>query len=63
MRKTPDIPASDGASALWAQAGDSRLYHFRDGELASQPEDHRVPQALVKAGEISSAELRRHDDL
>jgi PPM family protein phosphatase len=62
MRTTLVILASDGAMALWAHVGDSRLYHFRGGELASQTEDHSVPQALAKAGEISPAEIRHHED-
>lgn len=62
MRTTLAILASDGAVALWAHVGDSRLYHFRDGALRSQTEDHSVPQALAKAGEIRPAEIRHHAD-
>lgn len=62
MRTTLVILAVDGAMALWAHVGDSRLYHFRNGELASQTEDHSVPQALVKAGELRSADIRHHED-
>lgn len=62
MRTTLVILLSDGTQALWAHIGDSRLYHFRDGRIASQTADHSVPQAMVRAGEISAAEIRHHED-
>ncbi|WP_295583881.1 protein phosphatase 2C domain-containing protein [uncultured Lamprocystis sp.] len=62
MRTTVVVLASDGCAALWAHVGDSRLYHFRDGRIRFQTADHSVPQALVKAGEITAAEVRFHED-
>jgi PPM family protein phosphatase len=62
MRTTLVILASDGCTALWAHVGDSRLYHFRNREILSQTEDHSVPQALVKAGEIRPGDIRHHED-
>jgi PPM family protein phosphatase len=62
MRTTLVILASDGSSALWGHVGDSRLYHFRGGRLVAQTEDHSVPQAMVKAGEMRAADIRRHED-
>jgi serine/threonine protein phosphatase PrpC len=51
----------DGA-AIWAHAGDSRLYHFKDGALVSQTLDHSVSQMAVFSGEITQEQIRRHDD-
>lgn len=62
MRTTLVMLASDGATALWGHVGDSRLYHFRNGRVAAQTEDHSVPQAMVRAGELRPAEIRHHED-
>jgi serine/threonine protein phosphatase PrpC len=51
----PDAPA-----ALWAHAGDSRLYQFRDGAVVAQTKDHSAVQALVDAGELAPDEMRDH---
>ena len=62
MRTTAVVLASDARVALWAHLGDSRLYHLRDGRIRFQTFDHSEPQALVRAGEISAAEVRYHED-
>ncbi|WP_295882315.1 protein phosphatase 2C domain-containing protein [uncultured Thiohalocapsa sp.] len=62
MRTTLVILVSDGSAARWGHVGDSRLYYFRGGRLAAQTEDHSVPQAMVKAGEIRAADIRHHED-
>jgi serine/threonine protein phosphatase PrpC len=62
MRTTAVILVSDGAHALWGHLGDSRLYWFRDGRIRAQTEDHSVPQALVKAGELAPEAVRFHED-
>jgi serine/threonine protein phosphatase PrpC len=36
--------------AVWAHAGDSRLYHFRGGSLRSQTRDHSLVQSMIDAG-------------
>jgi len=51
----------DAGTACWGHAGDSRLYHFRDGAIAHRTTDHSVVQALVDAGEIDPADQRDHD--
>ena len=48
--------------ARWGHIGDSRLYFFRDGELAAHTLDHSVPQMLVNLGEITFEEIRGHED-
>lgn len=62
MRTTLVVLASDGTRALWAHVGDSRLYLLRDGRVRCQTEDHSVPQALVRAGELAPAAVRDHPD-
>jgi len=47
-------------SALWGHAGDSRLYHFRNGAVATRTKDHSAVQALVDAGELAPEEMRGH---
>jgi PPM family protein phosphatase len=56
------VLSSDGERALWANVGDSRLYHFRGGLLLTQTRDHSVPQALAGAGEIPAGAIRGHED-
>lgn len=51
----------DAGTARWGHAGDSRLYHVRDGAIANRTTDHSVVQALVEAGELEPEEQRDHD--
>ena len=51
----------DDGRALWGHAGDSRLYHFRDGAIVNRTKDHSVVQALVDAGELDPDDQRDHD--
>jgi serine/threonine protein phosphatase PrpC len=62
MRTTAVAILSDGSTAFWGHAGDSRLYHFRNGRILSQTSDHSVPQSLAAAGEIEPAAIRFHED-
>lgn len=62
MRTTVVILVSDGRSCRWAHVGDSRLYVFRGGKVLIQTKDHSVPQAMVDAGELTPAGIRRHED-
>ena len=62
MRTTLVVLATDGAQALWAHIGDSRLYLLRGGRVWVQTADHSVPQALVRAKELAPAEVRHHPD-
>ena len=43
-----------------AHAGDSRLYHFRDGHLLYRTEDHSVVQSLYNRGMIEKKEMSTH---
>ncbi len=46
--------------ALWAHAGDSRMYWFRQGRVVQRTRDHSLVQSLVDTGLVSAAELRFH---
>lgn len=43
-----------------AHAGDSRLYHFRDGHLLYRTEDHSIVQSLFNKGMITKEEMPNH---
>ena len=45
-----------------AHAGDSRLYHFRQGTLLHRTEDHSVVQMLYRRGQIAAEDMQRHPD-
>ena len=62
MRTTAVLLIAAGRRALWAHIGDSRLYHFRGGSVATRTKDHSVPQAMVAAGELRESEIRFHED-
>ena len=46
--------------ALWAHAGDSRMYWFRHGRVVQRTRDHSLVQSLVDSGLVTAAELRYH---
>ena len=48
--------------AYWAHVGDSRLYHFRSGELVQRTLDHSATEQLRLDGLLSEEEMRRHPD-
>lgn len=62
MRTTIAVLASDGETALWAHAGDSRIYHFRQGRIGTRTLDHSVSEALAQAGTIPFEAVRHHED-
>lgn len=53
---------TDGHSAHWVHAGDSRLIHFRDGKLLSRTRDDSVVQVLFERGDITEEEMGTHPD-
>ena len=62
MRTTMVMLIASPEAAMWAHAGDSRLYWFRSGKIQEQTLDDSVPQRLVDAGEISADQIRFHED-
>lgn len=49
-----------GANSHWLHAGDSRIYHFREGKMAKRTMDHSYVQALVDRGEITEEQAQHH---
>lgn len=46
--------------ADWAHCGDSRVYHFRSGELVARSWDHSHVMNLVKQGYLTEAQTETH---
>ena len=44
----------------WVHAGDSRIYHFRNGKMVFRTMDHSYVQTLVNQGEITEEEALDH---
>ena len=51
-----------GSRVDWVHAGDCRLYHFRGAERLSRTRDDSVVQVLFEQGEITEAEMGKHED-
>lgn len=47
----------DGA-CHWAHSGDSRLYHFRNGQMLTRSCDHSLVQGLVERGQLTQQQAR-----
>ena len=62
MKTTLVFLAVEEGKARWMHVGDSRLYHFRDGKVLKQTTDHSVSQMAVFMGEITTHEIRFHED-
>lgn len=48
------------AHAYWLSIGDSRLYHFRNGQRIMRTRDHSAVQLLMDLGEIKEADMATH---
>lgn len=48
--------------AYWAHAGDSRLYHIRDGAIQARTRDHSRVQALIDQGRIREEAAAVHPE-
>ena len=48
--------------ADWANVGDSRIYHVRDGKIIARSKDHTIVEILLKQGEITEEEMGTHPD-
>lgn len=62
MRTTAVVWMMEKSEARWAHCGDSRLYRIREGRIEQMTFDHSVPEMLVRTGEITRGEIRRHED-
>ena len=52
------LVSGPGFICVWA--GDSRLYHLRDGTLRQVSRDHSLVQEMVDAGSLEAAEAESH---
>lgn len=50
------------SQAVWAHVGDTRLYHFFNGNWDFQTKDHSASQIAVTLGDITSDQIRFHED-
>jgi serine/threonine protein phosphatase PrpC len=48
--------------AYWVHSGDSRLYHFRAGELIERTEDHSLLEIMVQRGAVKEEDMGSHPD-
>lgn len=62
MRTTAAVLRLNGNEAVWAHIGDSRVYHFSGGALASVTPDHSVTYCKFLGGEIGAMDIYHDDD-
>lgn len=62
LKSTVVALAIDGERAVWANAGDSRLYYLHGSGIRSITEDHSVAYKKYKAGEITREEIAQDED-
>lgn len=62
MRTTATAITICRQQVVWANAGDSRLYHFQKGKLVWQTTDHSVSQMAVMLGQIDADDIRSSED-
>ena len=60
MGSTLTLAVVEGNRVTVAHVGDSRAYLWRDGQLRQLTEDHSVPGALLKQGQITLDEAHEH---
>lgn len=62
MKTTAVVLYLEGEQVQWAYIGDSRLYHFSDGEVRQLTADHSVTYRKYLGGEISYMDICHDDD-
>ncbi len=62
MKSTAVMLVCNTTVTAVAHIGDSRCYTFHDGKIASCTVDHSVSQLAVASGEISTHQIRFHED-
>ncbi len=62
MRTTVTAAFSDGEKVRYFNVGDTRFYYFKNGCLYKHSKDHTVSQVAVNLGEITTTQIRFHDD-
>ena len=62
MKTTLALALVDEDTLVCMHIGDSRVYHFHDGQIRYQSLDHSVSQLAVFAGEIKPDQIRFYED-
>jgi protein phosphatase len=62
MGSTVVLCVVNGNRAIYAHAGDSRVYLVRDRKLTQLTRDHSVMERLVSGGVLTPAQAREHPD-
>ncbi len=62
MKTTAVFLCICGNQAIWAHIGDSRLYHYYNGQFVEVTQDHSITQIAVIQGEITRDEMPFHPD-
>lgn len=69
LNDMPELPRTTIVAAIvqhdtlyCAHVGDSRLYHFRDGQILFRTEDHSKVQMLFRKGLIGADEMLTHPE-
>ncbi len=62
MKTTVTCLQIENSKAKFVHVGDSRIYHFEDGEFKVRTMDHSVPQMLANIGDIKESDIRHHQD-
>jgi serine/threonine protein phosphatase PrpC len=52
----------NSTQAWWVHSGDSRLYHFRAGQLVARTEDHSLLEIMVQRGAVKEEDMGKHPD-
>ncbi|MBI4293905.1 MAG: serine/threonine-protein phosphatase [Betaproteobacteria bacterium] len=61
-RTTCVVAIVQNSVAWWAHAGDSRLYHIRNGRIHSRTKDHSRVQKLIDQGRVREEAAGAHPD-
>ena len=62
MKTTVAVLWLDSSGALAANVGDTRIYHFRDGQVQYQSRDHTLLQLAVASGELDQQAVRKNPE-
>ncbi len=62
LKSTVLVIVSDYKSFIWANVGNTRVYHFSNARLKNQSKDHTLAQLMLEAGEIEAKKLNYHQE-
>lgn len=56
------IMVTDYRKMRWIQAGNARLYHWRNGRIVNKSKDQSLSQEMAENGEISIDKIQEHEE-